>query len=152
VGVVLGVLLVGVVLGGSCTGERELPEASFVLGKRQGDSEAQGMAGPAINPVQGFSTLRGFEWEFLRLWTGFELSSSWRALPCYGASTNRSGLDFMRGVRFWPRGTGSQRHATAKMLYKKKLEVPHHLPKKVSPIPTLKYTTDQLKALTISLF
>ena len=27
-----------------------------------------------------------------------------------------------------------------------------HLPKKVSPIPTLKYTTDPLKTLTISLF
>jgi hypothetical protein len=29
-------------------------------------------------------------WEFLRFWTGFELSSSWRRLSCYGASTNRS--------------------------------------------------------------
>jgi hypothetical protein len=65
------------------------------------------MAGLGDNPVQGFSTLRGFDWEFLRLWTGFELSSSWRALPCYdyGASTNRSGLDFMK----WPHiGLGAQ--------------------------------------------
>jgi hypothetical protein len=34
-------------------------------------------------------------WEFLRLWTGFELPSSWRALPCYGADLNRNILDFM---------------------------------------------------------
>jgi hypothetical protein len=39
------------------------------------------MAGPAINPVQGFRTLQDIHWEFLRLWTGFELSSSWIALP-----------------------------------------------------------------------
>ena len=48
--VVLGVVLrvLGVTLvelhccTGSCTGERELPEARFLLGKRQGDSKAQG--------------------------------------------------------------------------------------------------------------
>jgi hypothetical protein len=39
------------------------------------------MAGPAINPVQGFRTLRGFDWEFLRIWTGFELPSSCVDLP-----------------------------------------------------------------------
>jgi hypothetical protein len=33
------------------------------------------MAGPGNNPVQGFRTLRELHWEFLRLWTGFELSS-----------------------------------------------------------------------------
>jgi hypothetical protein len=40
-------------------------------------------------------TLRDLHWEFFRLWTGFELSSSWRRLPCYGASTNRSGFCVM---------------------------------------------------------
>jgi hypothetical protein len=53
------------------------------------------MAGPGNDPVQ----------EFLRLWTGFELSSSWRRLPCYGADLNRNILDFMR----WPQiGLGAQ--------------------------------------------
>jgi hypothetical protein len=63
------------------------------------------MAGLGNNPVQGFSTCRDLHWEFLRLWTGFELSSSWRALPCYGADLNRNILDFMR----WPHiGLGAQ--------------------------------------------
>ena len=39
------------------------------------------MAGPAINLVQGFRTKRELHWEFLRLWTGFELLSSCRRLP-----------------------------------------------------------------------
>jgi hypothetical protein len=56
------------------------------------------MAGLAINLVQGFRTKHELHWEFLRLWTGFELPSSWTALPCYGASANRNILDFMR----WP--------------------------------------------------
>jgi hypothetical protein len=43
-----------------------------------------------------FWTLRVLHWEFLRLWTGFELPSSWRALPCYGADLNRNILDFMK--------------------------------------------------------
>jgi hypothetical protein len=34
--------------------------------------------------------------EFLRLETGFELSSSWLIDSCYGSLTNRSGLNFMR--------------------------------------------------------
>jgi hypothetical protein len=37
------------------------------------------MAGLAINPVQVFSTLPDLHWEFLRLWTGFELPSSYPA-------------------------------------------------------------------------
>jgi hypothetical protein len=41
------------------------------------------MAGPAINPVQVYRTGRDLHWEFLRLWAGFELSSSWIALPDY---------------------------------------------------------------------
>jgi hypothetical protein len=41
------------------------------------------MAGPGNNPVQVFATCRDLHWEFLRLWTGFELSSSSTALPCY---------------------------------------------------------------------
>jgi hypothetical protein len=56
------------------------------------------MAGPAINPVQVFSTLPDLHWEFLRLWTGFELPSSWNVLPCYGTNLNRNISDFMR----WP--------------------------------------------------
>ena len=54
------------------------------------------MAGLGNNLVQVLSTLPDLHWEFLRLWTGFELPSSWRALPCYGADLNRNILDFMR--------------------------------------------------------
>jgi hypothetical protein len=56
------------------------------------------MAGLAVNPVQFFRTKRVLHWEFLRLWTGFELSSSWVDLPDYGLNLNRNILDFMR----WP--------------------------------------------------
>jgi hypothetical protein len=56
------------------------------------------MAGPGNNPFQVLSTGLPLHWEFLRLWTGFELPSSWSALPCYGADLNRNILDFMR----WP--------------------------------------------------
>jgi hypothetical protein len=63
------------------------------------------MAGPGNNPVQVFATKLRLHWEFLRLWTGFELSSSWTALPCYGLYQNRNILDFMR----WPQiGLGAQ--------------------------------------------
>jgi hypothetical protein len=54
------------------------------------------MAGYRITPVLVFRTLRELDWEFLCLWTGFELPSSWRALPCYGADLTRNILDFMR--------------------------------------------------------
>jgi hypothetical protein len=56
------------------------------------------MAGPGNNPVQVFRTLRDLHWEFLHLWTGFELSSSCINLPCYALNLNRNILDFMR----WP--------------------------------------------------
>jgi hypothetical protein len=56
------------------------------------------MAGCRITPVLVFWTLRARMWEFLRLWTGFELPSSCRTLPCYAANRNRNILDFMR----WP--------------------------------------------------
>ena len=56
------------------------------------------MAGLAMNPVQVFATLRDLHWEFLRLWAGLELPSSWPVLPCYGPNLNRNILDFMR----WP--------------------------------------------------
>jgi hypothetical protein len=46
----------------------------------------------------GFRTLRDLHWEFLRLRTCFELSSSWHTLPAYGTHLNRNILDFMR----WP--------------------------------------------------
>jgi hypothetical protein len=61
-----------------------------------------GMAGPDNNPGQVFRALPDlhlhWHWEFLRLWIGFELSSSWADLPCYGLNLNRNILDFMR----WP--------------------------------------------------
>jgi hypothetical protein len=57
------------------------------------------MAGPASNPVQGFRTSRDLHWEFLRLWTGFELPSSCTEVPCYALNLNQNILDFMR----WPR-------------------------------------------------
>ena len=56
------------------------------------------MAGPGKKPVQVFSTGLPLHWEFLRLRTGFELPSSWIALPDYGSDLNRNILDFMR----WP--------------------------------------------------
>jgi hypothetical protein len=63
------------------------------------------MAGLGINPVQGYRTKLRLHWEFLRLWTGFELSSSWIALPCYGSNRKRNILDLMR----WPQiGLGAQ--------------------------------------------
>jgi hypothetical protein len=56
------------------------------------------MAGPGNDPVQVYRTKLRLHWEFLRLWTGFELPSSWSALPRYGANRKRNILDFMR----WP--------------------------------------------------
>jgi hypothetical protein len=50
------------------------------------------------DPVQVFRTCLDLHWEFLRLWTGFELPSSWLTLPAYGSNLNRNILDFMR----WP--------------------------------------------------
>jgi hypothetical protein len=44
----------------------------------------------------GFRPGRDLHWEFLRLWAGFELPSSWRTLPAYGLNLNRNILDFMR--------------------------------------------------------
>jgi hypothetical protein len=63
------------------------------------------MAGPGNDPVQVYRTCRDLHWEFLRLWTGFELPSSWINLPCCGLNLNRNILDFMR----WPQiGLGAQ--------------------------------------------
>jgi hypothetical protein len=56
------------------------------------------MAGLGNNPVQVFRTLRDLHWEFLRLWTDFELSSSCVVVPGYASNLNRNILDFMR----WP--------------------------------------------------
>jgi hypothetical protein len=64
-----------------------------------------GMAGLGNNPVQVFATCRDLHWEFLRLWTGFELPSSWTALPGYGPNLNRNSFCVMR----WPQiGLGAQ--------------------------------------------
>jgi hypothetical protein len=54
------------------------------------------MAGLGDNPVQVFATCRDLHWEFLRLWTGFELPSSWSSLPAYGADLNRNSFCVMR--------------------------------------------------------
>jgi hypothetical protein len=63
------------------------------------------IAGPGVNPVQVFRTCRDLHWEFLRLWTGFELPSAWLVLPDYGSNRNRNILGFMR----WPQiGLGAQ--------------------------------------------
>jgi hypothetical protein len=56
------------------------------------------MAGPGKKPVQVLSTLPDLHWEFLRLWTGFELPSSWIILPDYGLNLNRNSFCVMR----WP--------------------------------------------------
>ena len=64
-----------------------------LIGKRMGFAY---MAGPGNDPVQVYRTLRDYDWEFLRLWTGFELPSSWTVLPCYGLYRNRNILDFMK--------------------------------------------------------
>ena len=58
------------------------------------------MAGPGINPVQVFWTLKDFVWEFLRHGTGSELPSSCVNLPCYASIRNRNSLDFMRWSDF----------------------------------------------------
>jgi hypothetical protein len=54
------------------------------------------MAGLGNDPVQVYRTGLPLHWEFLRLWTGFELPSSWNVVPCYGLNLNRNILDFMR--------------------------------------------------------
>jgi hypothetical protein len=73
-----------------------LPRCFAVRGAARG--RKFNIAGLGKKQVQGFRTLRDLHWEFLRLWTGFELPSSWRTLPAYGAHLNRNILDFMR----WP--------------------------------------------------
>jgi hypothetical protein len=54
------------------------------------------MAGLGKKPVQVYRTKLRLYWEFLRLWTGFELPSSCVDLPGYGPNLNRNILDFMR--------------------------------------------------------
>jgi hypothetical protein len=46
----------------------------------------------------GFRTKRELHWEFLRLRTGFGLSSSCINLPCYALNLNRNSFCVMR----WP--------------------------------------------------
>jgi hypothetical protein len=60
--------------------------------------QSETIAGYRITPVLVFWTCRDLYCEFLRLRTGFELPSSWTALPGYGPNLNRSAFDFMR----WP--------------------------------------------------
>jgi hypothetical protein len=64
----------------------------------EGPRPLKPMAGLGKNLVQVFATLRDLHWECLRLWTGFELPSSWTALPCYGLDLNRNVLGPVPGV------------------------------------------------------
>jgi hypothetical protein len=57
------------------------------------------MAGLGNNPVQVFATGRANHWEFLRLRTGFELSSSWNERP--PLLWNKSESKYFRFMR-WP--------------------------------------------------
>jgi hypothetical protein len=54
------------------------------------------MAGYRITPVLVFWTGRAVYWVKFTFETGFELSSSWIALPDYGSNLNRNILVFMR--------------------------------------------------------
>jgi hypothetical protein len=54
------------------------------------------MAGLGNNPVQVLSTLPDLQWEFLRLWTGFELPSSCPVLPAYAPNLIRNSFCVMR--------------------------------------------------------
>ena len=47
------------------------------------------------NASFGFLDIAGPALGVLRLWTGFELPSSWVNLPGYGSNRNRNILDFM---------------------------------------------------------
>ena len=57
------------------------------------------MAGYRITPVLVFWEKRELNWVKFTSETGFELPSSWRALPCYGADLNRNILDFMKWTK-----------------------------------------------------
>jgi hypothetical protein len=75
------------------------------------------VAGLGNDPVQVYRTLRDLHWEFLRLWTGFELSSSWANLPGYGPNLNRNILDFMHVFRIFGRPRrGAQPKAAGKAI------------------------------------
>jgi hypothetical protein len=83
--------------------ESELAKAKLLTHSSEGKvtklimaDQDQDMAGLGDNPVQFFSTGRANHWEFLRLWTGFELPRTCPSLPGYASNLNRSGLDFMR--------------------------------------------------------
>jgi hypothetical protein len=74
------------------------------------------MAGYLITPVLVFWTLRDLHWEFLRLWTGFELFSSCLNLPCYASNRNRNiqidlGEQDLNGIqrpKYFSKITGSE--------------------------------------------
>jgi hypothetical protein len=55
-----------------------------------------GIAGYRKSVVSVNRTAYHGYFEFLRLETGFELSSSWLNVSCYGLNRNRSGLIFMK--------------------------------------------------------
>jgi hypothetical protein len=82
-----------------------------------------------------FWILRELHWVKFTFETGFELPSSWTALPCYGLY-----LDF-NGQSIFEKIAGST-----------VIDEYYNSPKKVSPIPALKYSTDPLKPPTIALF
>jgi hypothetical protein len=129
-----------------------------IPGNFQGRNTTHSIAGYGITPVLGFWTLRDLHWEFCVFGSVcFGLSSSWLAPPSCGLSLSRSrsGLVFMfqrmkngelHSHLHWPRGTGSQRHSTAKkQLEAKFLTSTTALAKKISANPPLKYTAGPLK-------
>jgi hypothetical protein len=93
----------------------------------------------------------------IHFWDRFWAPQLMERPPCLWNKSESKYFGFYEVNSNWPRGTGSQRHSTAKIISKNSWKwsswrVLQLLPKKVSPIPTLKYTTDPLKTLTIALF
>jgi hypothetical protein len=85
----------------------------------EGPRPLKPMAGLGKNLVQVFATLRDLHWECLRLWTGFELSSSLMPPPLLICRRSESKyFRFYEVASNWPRGTESQRHPTAKIISK----------------------------------
>jgi hypothetical protein len=76
-----------------------------------------GLAGYCITPVLVFWTLRAVYLGFWRLWTGFELSSSWRRLLLWRFNESKW-FGFYEVNSHLPRGTESQRFQRPKYFSK----------------------------------
>jgi hypothetical protein len=85
----------GVAVGGAARGTRSRAVRGQ-LGKLE--IAVVNIAGSLITPVLVFWTLRVLHWVKFTFETGFELPSSWIALPDYGSNRKRNILVFMR----WP--------------------------------------------------